>query len=204
MENKLLAKTQILNRLRKFDGYLMSELREPTDKNVAIYEHWIDCKYDIEQEIKNLFNANENYLLFPCKVGDTVWSEHGNELEVVVVSTRYEKDDDDSLYVICIDADRVTYLYYFSDFGKTVFLTQAEAEQKLKEARESSMNVDVVHCLSSLPATDGNFLSVLNRATDAEITQAIQNMESSNGKHKGRITACQRELRKRSKRTKAN
>ena len=58
---------------------------------------------------------------------------------------------------------------------------------------------DTVHCLSSLPATDGNFISVLNRATDEEISQAIDVMENSSGQHKCRITACQRELRKRMK-----
>ena len=58
---------------------------------------------------------------------------------------------------------------------------------------------DTVHSLSSLPAADGNFISVMNRATDEEISQAIDVMENSIGKHKGRITACQRELRKRKK-----
>ena len=53
--------------------------------------------------------------------------------------------------------------------------------------------MDTVHCLSSLPCSDGNFLSALNRATDEEISQAIDVMENSNGQHKGRITTCQRE-----------
>ena len=44
-----------------------------------------------------------------------------------------------------------------------------------------------------------NFISVLNRATDEEISQAIDVMENSSGQHKGRITACKRELRKRMK-----
>ena len=58
---------------------------------------------------------------------------------------------------------------------------------------------DTVHCLSSLPASDGNFLSVLNRETDEEITIALDIMATTGGQHKGRITACQRELRKRMK-----
>ena len=58
---------------------------------------------------------------------------------------------------------------------------------------------DTVHSLSSLPATDLNFISVLNRAKDEEISQAIDVMENSSGKHKGRINACKRELRKRTK-----
>ena len=59
--------------------------------------------------------------------------------------------------------------------------------------------MDTVHCLSSLPATDGNFISVLNRATDEEISKAIDVMATTGGQNKGRITACQRELRKRMK-----
>ena len=58
---------------------------------------------------------------------------------------------------------------------------------------------DTVHSLSSLPATDVNFISVLNRATDDEISRAIDVMENSSGQHKGRITSCKRELRKRMK-----
>ena len=58
---------------------------------------------------------------------------------------------------------------------------------------------DTVHSLSSLPCSDGNFMSVLNRATDKEITIALDVMENSSGQHKSRITACHRELRKRMK-----
>ena len=59
--------------------------------------------------------------------------------------------------------------------------------------------MDNIQCLSSLPATDGNFISVMNRATDEEISKAIDVMQNSSGQHKVRITACQRELRKRMK-----
>lgn len=58
---------------------------------------------------------------------------------------------------------------------------------------------DTVHCLSSLPASDGNFLSALNRVTDEEITIALDVMATTGGQHKSRIAACQRELRKRMK-----
>lgn len=64
--------------------------------------------------------------------------------------------------------------------------------------------LDTVHSLSSLPATDGNFLSALNRATDEEITIALDVMATTGGQHKCRITACQRELRKRMKARKAD
>ena len=58
---------------------------------------------------------------------------------------------------------------------------------------------DTVHSLSSLPIDDLNFIFVLKRATDDEISHAIDVMENSSGQHKGRITACKRELRKRMK-----
>ena len=57
----------------------------------------------------------------------------------------------------------------------------------------------MVHALSSLPATDLNFVACLKRATKEEITQAIEIMKSRDGKDKGRISACERELNKRKK-----
>ena len=63
---------------------------------------------------------------------------------------------------------------------------------------------DTVHALSSLPASDGNFKSALSRATDEEINKAIDVMVTTGGQHKGRITACKRELRKRKKRGTSN
>ena len=53
--------------------------------------------------------------------------------------------------------------------------------------------VDTVHSLSSLPATDLNFTSCLKRAT----TEQIEIMEQKETGNKSRITACKRELKKR-------
>lgn len=58
---------------------------------------------------------------------------------------------------------------------------------------------DAVHALVTLPATDGNFKSRLGRASENEIEQAIAQMKKSGGSHKSRITACERELRRRVK-----
>lgn len=57
--------------------------------------------------------------------------------------------------------------------------------------------VNIVHSLSTLPATDLNFTSALQRATIEEIEQAIAEMKANGGQHKSRIKACERELRKR-------
>jgi hypothetical protein len=57
--------------------------------------------------------------------------------------------------------------------------------------------MDTIKVLTSLPSTDGNYISALNRASNAEITQAVDIMLASDGKHKSRIVACKREMRKR-------
>ena len=55
---------------------------------------------------------------------------------------------------------------------------------------------DTVHALTSLPATDLNFTSCLQRATDNQIRLALETMRTREGKDKGRIKACERELRR--------
>lgn len=42
---------KIYNAIVKFDNYISSATRKPTDENIGLYEHWIDCKYDIENLI---------------------------------------------------------------------------------------------------------------------------------------------------------
>ena len=61
------------------------------------------------------------------------------------------------------------------------------------------MDNDIICALCQLPATDIDFVCRLKRATDEEIRKAIDDMQHSNGKHKSRILACERELRKRRK-----
>lgn len=56
---------------------------------------------------------------------------------------------------------------------------------------------NTVRALSQLPATDGNFISSLKSASDDEIKGALEVMRSRNGHDKSRISACERELRKR-------
>ena len=58
---------------------------------------------------------------------------------------------------------------------------------------------DTVHSLTSLPATDLNFTSALNSATSLQIKMALEVMQNRDGKDKGRIKACERELKRRVK-----
>lgn len=61
------------------------------------------------------------------------------------------------------------------------------------------IQTDTVHALTSLPATDLNFTSCLQRATDNQIRLSLEAMQSREGKDKGRIKACERELKRREK-----
>lgn len=80
----------------------------------------------------------------PCKVGDTVYyiSEGFVEpctIEVIFLADYTDKNGNCS-YMAEIHYDREDCPYvsteiYFTDFGKTVFLTKEEAEAKLKELK---------------------------------------------------------------------
>ena len=61
------------------------------------------------------------------------------------------------------------------------------------------IQTDTVHALTSLPATDLNFTSSLNGATSLQIKMALEVMRNRDGKDKGRIKACERELKRRDK-----
>ena len=61
------------------------------------------------------------------------------------------------------------------------------------------IQTDTVHALTSLPATDLNFTACLQRATQNQSRLALESMRSREGKDKGRIKACERELKQRAK-----
>ena len=77
-------------------------------------------------------------LRLPCKVGDTLYSALGEKvLKSEVISVKYHCEaENHGVFIrerIIIDTDDFETEINFSDIGKTVFLTQTEAEQKLKE-----------------------------------------------------------------------
>ena len=61
------------------------------------------------------------------------------------------------------------------------------------------IHTDTVHALTSLPATDLNFVSCLKGATDLQIEMALEVMRNRDSKDKSRIAACDRELKRRNK-----
>ena len=52
------------------------------------------------------------------------------------------------------------------------------------------IQTDAVHALTSLPATDLNFVSCLKSATNLQIEMTLEVMRNRDGKDKGRIKAC--------------
>ena len=61
------------------------------------------------------------------------------------------------------------------------------------------IHTDTVHSLTSLPATDLNFVSCLKSATNLQIEMALDVMRNRDGNDKGRIKACDSELKQRVK-----
>lgn len=90
------------------------------------------CNFEtkISEKLAAYEDAEEQGLLvkLPCRVGDTVY--YIDDCYVYsdkVKSIDIRKENDEYIFTIA-------YMdYREEDFGKTVFLTQAEAEQKLKE-----------------------------------------------------------------------
>lgn len=118
-----------MDRLTKINGRYI----EYSDEN---YNDSIDNRTMLEKCLSKLAeyeDLEEQGLLLrmPCKVGDTVYYIEDNEINKFVV---YSFDIRPLQQFICnYEGIRLN----FKNFGKTVFLTQEEAEQKLKE-----MNTD--------------------------------------------------------------
>ena len=96
------------------------------------------------EELKRYRDLEEQGLLlrFPFEVGYTLYYISDGFIEPctveVIFLADYTDKDGNISYMAEIHFDREDCPYvsteiYFTDFGKTVFLTQAEAEQKLKE-----------------------------------------------------------------------
>ena len=79
-------------------------------------------------------------LRLPCKAGDIVYSIAYNGKIYPVKATRDVRIVDGVLHIIC-DSWRYSDLVSFDDIGKTVFFTQAEAEQKVKELKKEKIKI---------------------------------------------------------------
>lgn len=129
---------------------------------------WIDdelweraCEPDCEEidavyrKLKDYEDAEEQELLLrlPCKVGDKVYQISENFIEPCTVETIFLGNYRDrngnwcNMAEIHYDRDDCPYVsteIYFTDIGETVFLTESEAEAKLKEMEEKD-SVNYIH-----------------------------------------------------------
>ena len=112
----------------------MERLTYRTIKGEAMGNSSVADIGDILGKLADYEDAEEQGLLLrlPCKVGDTVYSIANDGKIYPVKATREVRIVNGVLHIICESCKYVDLVSY-DDIGKTVFLTQTEAEQKLKE-----------------------------------------------------------------------
>ena len=74
-------------------------------------------------------------LRLSCKVGDTIWyvDEDDDDYPIKLEIDTISRNDNNDIWYYAYDDVYGKFGFIDIDFGKTVFLTKAEAEQKLKE-----------------------------------------------------------------------
>lgn len=125
----------------------------PDDEGITITQLAKDGRYkaleEIAERLANREQAEEQGLLLrlPCKVGDKVYQISENFIEPCTVETIFLGNYTDrngnccNMAEIYYDRDDCPYVsteMYFTDIGETVFLTESEAEAKLKEMEGES------------------------------------------------------------------
>ena len=116
-------------------------MKRLTEKSKVLDDYRLkDLSVDNCQEAINKLGKYEDLeeqgllLRLPCKVGDTVYSIANDGKIYPVKATREVRIVNGVLHIIC-ESCRYSDLVSYDNIGKTVFFTQAEAEQKLKEIR---------------------------------------------------------------------
>jgi hypothetical protein len=106
------------------------------NENSSLAQEVIDRLAELEDKIEN-----GTLLELPCKVGDTVWeiiqSPNGNFISKEIIGDYWITEDRIVARTGLYSTDSIE----IEEFGKTVFLTKAEAEQKLKEKIRNESNI---------------------------------------------------------------
>lgn len=127
------------------DGNKLYDYSNEVVKNVKDFSSRLELMFEKLAMYEDL-EEQGRLVILPCKIGDTLYkiivdkytkcSLHDKEFSL---NCEYceEKCDSKAIYVIkdftVFDINEI--IFYMKSIGKTVFLTQAEAEQKLKELR---------------------------------------------------------------------
>lgn len=128
----------------------MERLTRTSDSGEAAFTFnlYINCLPSEAKKILNLATKLKEYedleeqgrlLKLPCRVGDTVYGiSMGKIITLIVneISIFYMKGE--KIINVKCQNDDMFRNYIETEFGKTVFLTKAEAEAKLKELRRNN------------------------------------------------------------------
>lgn len=138
-----------MERLTKDNGKAFEPFRYSLEdiSTYKIYDLFYEITFKVLQKLGKYEDAEEQGLLLklPCKVGDKVYQISENFIEPCTVETiflgKYRDRNGNwcNMAEIYYDRDDCPYVsteIYFTDIGETVFLTETEAEAKLKEMEE--------------------------------------------------------------------
>lgn len=90
-----------------------------------------------EQFIKGFNEAVEKQgTWIPCKVGDTVWFNTWKQNATVCVGIQPHTVDRIDILLVCDSKNLIETKIYEWEIGKSVFLTEEEAEKALKEREQ--------------------------------------------------------------------
>ena len=139
---------KVLRKLAEYEDFEEIFREKMTDtaceflKDKEEFGKWLDRNKWITKKCDEWVRAEEQGLLLrlPCKVGDTVYRINKGAKEPIIKMRIFQvhiKQLHKNRTIIRIDTindeDMGEGCYLTDDFGKNVFLTKAEAEQKLKE-----------------------------------------------------------------------
>ena len=142
----MLADIELSNDNECFDEEMIENLQYDITQEpiglIALFYRNLWAMADLRERLAEYEDLEEQGLLLrlPCNVGDIIYRVNTGAKKPVIkmrVLQVYYKQLYKDRIVIRIDAindnDMGESCYLLEDFGKTVFLTQAEAEQKLEE-----------------------------------------------------------------------
>ena len=130
-------------------GYDLKELNSEWCNKYCEKQKVYTCNecgiYQAIQKLAHYEDLEEQGLLLrlPCKIGDTIWdNDYGKPCAYAITGFSFGAGEDyidepvSLKEVVCYYSNysgSITGSFAVSEIGKTVFLTKAEAEQKLKE-----------------------------------------------------------------------
>lgn len=94
------------------------------------------CNYTRLRELAEA-DKDGRLVVLPCKVGDVVYGFH-RERTILPMVTKWIETNHDGWSVAAQYAPMAPRFYWFSDFGKTVFLTREEAEKALEAMKDGN------------------------------------------------------------------